>query len=111
MVESFLSKLLSISKKSFDILIEYSDLSPVKKGNCFLSLTTAEITFLEFKNYLAPNYCLAHFLKHYDVTEVKGSCLYETVQCIDDLKQVGLPVEDDFFPSLKIKQSLIMTTQ
>ena len=68
-----------------------------------LSLTTAEIGFLDFKNYLAPNYSLVLFLKHYGTTEAKGSFPYEKVQCVDDLKLVGLPKKDDFFLSLKNK--------
>ena len=71
-----------------------------------MSLTTAEIAFLYFKNYLASTYSLALFLKHYGTTEAKGSFPYEKVQCVEDLRHVGLLTKDDFYSSLKNKTIL-----
>ena len=68
-----------------------------------MSLSTPEIVFLDFKNYLALNYSLALFLKHYVATEDKCSFPYENVQGIEDLKWLGLPEKQIFSSSLKNK--------
>ena len=52
---------------------------------------------------MPPNCSLALFLKHNVTSKVKGSFLYEKVQCVGDLNRVGLLEKDDFVLSLKNK--------
>ena len=69
----------------------------LKTAHFVFNLATPEIPFLDFKNYLTPNYSLEVFLKHYGATEAKRSFRYEKVQGVDDLKRHYLPEKDDFF--------------
>ena len=77
------------------------NLSPIKRGNSFLAINTPELSFLDLRNYLAPNYSLALFLNHYGASEVKGSFPYEMVKGVDDLYKPGLPSQADFYSSLR----------
>ena len=87
-----------LEKNLIRILLKRNkNLSPIKHGNCFLSLTIPELAFLDLENYLAPNYSLALFLEHYGASESKGSFPYEKVKGVDDLSVPGLPSRDDFF--------------
>ena len=72
-------------------------LQPIKRGKSFLSLSTSELSFLDIKNYLAPNYSLSLFLKHYCASEMKGSFPYEKVKSVADLFVSWLPPSEDFF--------------
>ena len=55
-----------LEKNLIPLLLESNEkLSPIKRGNSFLALTTPELAFLDLRNYLAPNYSLALFLQHY----------------------------------------------
>ena len=94
-----------LEKYLIPILFEtYTKLSPIKKDNNFLSIATPELLFLDFKNYLSPNYSLALFLQHYGASETKGSCSYEKVcGAGGDLHVVGCPRQSDFYSSLKNK--------
>ena len=68
---------LNLEKHLIPILSKNKpDLSIIKKGNCFLSMSIPEIVFTDLKNYLAPNYSLLLFYKHYGATEAKGSFPY-----------------------------------
>ena len=63
-----------LEKNLISILLKTNEnLSPIKRGNCNLALTTPELAFLHLKNYLAQNYSLALFLEHYGATKTKGS--------------------------------------
>ena len=63
-----------LEKNLIPILLKANkDLAPIKRGNCFLAMSTPELAFLDLNYYLAPNYSLALFLEHYDATETKGS--------------------------------------
>ena len=91
-----------LEKNLIPILLKRNkNLSPIKRGNCFLSLTIPELAFLDLKNYLAPNYLLALFLEPYGASESKGSFPYEKVKGVDDSSVLGLPSHNDFFSPLK----------
>ena len=69
-----------LEKNLIPLLLETKEkLSPIKRGNSFLALTTSELAFLDLRNYLAPNYSLALLLQHYGASEAKGSFPYDKV--------------------------------
>ena len=91
-----------LGKKLNPILLKTNkNLSPIKRGNCFLAMTTPELAFLDLKNYLAPNYLLVLFIEHYGATETKGSFPYKLVKSVSDFYKPGLPTRTDFYSSLQ----------
>ena len=93
-----------LEKHLIPILFDtYPKLSPIKKGNSFLSIVTPELLFLDFKNYLSPNYSLALFLKHYGASKAKGSFPYEEVSGVAELHVVGCRGKLIFYSSFKNK--------
>ena len=73
----------------------------VKKSNAFMCLQTERLKFLDIRNYLAPGFDYATYLKAYQCVITKGYFPYEWMDNLEKLKQMSLPSHEDFFSTLK----------
>ena len=75
----------------------------VKRCNNFMCLSTAKLRFLDVRNYLAPGFSYANYLKAYKCSEEKGYFPYEWMDSLDKLKHPQLPEQKDFWTTLTNK--------
>ena len=73
----------------------------VKKSNAFMCLQTERLKFVDIRNYLAPGFDYATYLKAYKCTVLKGYFPYEWMNNLEKLKWTSLPSHQDFFSTLK----------
>ena len=73
----------------------------VKKSNAFMCITTERLKFVDIRNYLAPGFDYATYLKAYKCTELKGYFPYEWMDNLEKLKQTCLPAHQEFYSTLK----------
>ena len=83
-------------------LMEKDDIKfVVKKSNAFMCITTERLKFVDIRNYLAPGFDYATYLKAYKCTAMKGYFPYEWMDHLLKLKQTMLPSHQDFYSTLK----------
>ena len=75
----------------------------VKKNNMFMCLQTTRLKFLDIRNYLAPGFDYATYLKAYKCSVMKGFFPYEWMNNVDKLNAKTLPGHEHFFSTLKNK--------
>ena len=75
----------------------------VKKSNSFMCLQTEQLNFVDIRNYLAPGFDYATYLKAYKCSVMKGFFPYEWMNNLDKLNAETLPRHADFFSTLKNK--------
>ena len=73
----------------------------VKKSNAFMCITTEQLKFVDIRNYLAPGFDYATYLKVYKCTVLKGYFPYEWMDNLEKLKQTCLPAHQEFYSTLK----------
>ena len=73
----------------------------VKKSNTFMCITTERLKFVDIRNYLAPGFDYATYLKAYKCTVLKGYFPYEWMDNLEKLKQTMLPAHQEFYSTLK----------
>ena len=73
----------------------------VKKSNAFMCLQTERLKFLDIRNYLAPGFDYATYLKAYQCAAMKGYFPYEWMDDLEKLNWTSLPSHQDFFSTLK----------
>ena len=73
----------------------------VKKSNAFMCLQTERLKFLDIRNYLAPGFDYATYLKAYQCVAMKGYFPYEWMDDLEKLNWTSLPSHQDFFSTLK----------
>ena len=73
----------------------------VKKNNSFMCLQTTRLKFLDIRNYLAPGFDYATYLKAYKCSAEKGFFPYEWMDELDKLQNTALPDHKDFYSTLK----------
>ena len=83
-------------------LMEKDDIKfVVKKSNAFMCITTERLKFVDIRNYLAPGFDYATYLKAYKCTAMKGYFPYEWMDHLSKLKQTVLPSHQEFYSTLK----------
>ena len=75
----------------------------VKKSNSFMCLQTEQLNFVDIRNYLAPGFDYATYLKAYKCSVMKGFFPYEWMNNLDKLNIETLPRHEDFISTLKNK--------
>ena len=73
----------------------------VKKSNSFMCVQTTRLKFLDIRNYLAPGFNYATYLKAYKCSVEKGFFPYEWMDNLDKLNCQVLPDHKDFYSTLK----------
>ena len=73
----------------------------VKKSNSFMCLQTERLNFVDIRNYLAPGFDYATYLKAYKCSVMKGFFPDEWMNNLDKLNAETLPRHADFFSTLK----------
>ena len=73
----------------------------VKKNNAFMCLQTERLKFLDIRNYLAPGFDYATYLKAYKCSVRKGFFPYEWMDHLDKLNNTALSSHQQFYSSLK----------
>ena len=73
----------------------------VKKSNAFMCITTEQLKFVDIRNYLAPGFHYATYLKAYKCSVMKGYFPYEWMDKLEKLKQTSLPAHQEFYSTLK----------
>ena len=73
----------------------------VKKSNAFMCIVTERLKFMDIRNYLAPGFDYATYLKAYKCTTMKGYFPYEWIDNLSKLKQTFLPSHEEFYSTLK----------
>ena len=73
----------------------------VKKNNAFMCLKTSHLKFVDIRNYIAPGFDYATYLKAYQCSVSKGFFPYEWMTNPDKLKCTALPDYEDFYSTLK----------
>ena len=73
----------------------------IKRNQCYLSLKSSKLTFLDISNFLAAGSSYAGFLKAYGCTENKGFFPYEWVDSLEKLEEEQLPPHEAFHSKLK----------
>ena len=73
----------------------------VKKNNVFMCLQTERLRFLDIRNYLAPGFDYATYLKAYKCSVRKGFFPYEWMDNLEKLNSTSLPSHQQFYSSLK----------
>ena len=73
----------------------------VKKSNAFICLKTKRLRFLDIRNYIAPGFNYATYLKAYKCEVTKGFFPYEWMDNLDKLQKTELPTHEQFFSNLK----------
>ena len=73
----------------------------VKKSNTFMFITRKRLKFVDIRNYLAPGFDYATYLKAYKCTMMKGYFPYEWMDTLSKLKQTSLPSHEEFHSTLK----------
>ena len=58
----------------------------VKKSNAFMCITTEQLKFVDIRNYLAPGFDYATYLKAYKCSVMKGYFPYEWMDKLEKLK-------------------------
>ncbi len=75
----------------------------VKRCNNFMCLSTARLKLLDVRNYLAPGFSYANYLKAYQCSQDKGFFPYEWVDSLDKLQHPKLPEQKEFWTELTNK--------
>ena len=75
----------------------------VKKSNTFMCLQTERLNFVDIRNYLAPGFDYAIYLKAYKCSVMKGFIPYQWMNNLDKPNIETLPRHEDFFSTLKNK--------
>ena len=73
----------------------------VKKRNAFMCITTDRLKFVDIRNYLAPGFDYATYLKAYKCSVEKGFFPYEWMDNLDKLNSQVLPDHEQFYSTLK----------
>ena len=75
----------------------------VKKNNSFMCLQTSSLKFVDIRNYIAPSFDYATYLKSYKCSVSKGFFPYEWMTSPDKLNIKSLPSHEEFYSYLKNK--------
>ena len=75
----------------------------VKKNNSFMCLQTSSLKFVDIRNYIAPGFDYATYLKAYKCSVSKGFFPYEWMTHPDKLNTKALPSHEEFYSYLKNK--------
>jgi len=73
----------------------------ILKGKSFTCLATTKLKFLDIKNYIAPGFDYAKFIRAYEVEQQKFHWPYEWFQNFQQLDEPTLPPHKEFYSSLK----------
>jgi len=68
----------------------------ILKGKSFTCLTTGKLKFLDIKNYIAPGFDNARFIRAYEVEQQKFYWPYEWFQNFQQLDEPTLPPHEVF---------------
>ena len=72
-----------------------------KRNNTFMYLSTAQLSFLDMNNYIAPGFSYDKCLKAYGCEVTKGHFPYEYMDCLEKLDDTTRPPKQTFFGRLK----------
>ena len=79
----------------------------IKRGSSYACIATERLKFLDVISYVAAGVDLSSFLKAYGANVPKSFFPYEWFTGLDRLSAVIFPTFDDFYSSLKKKNTLI----
>ena len=86
-------------------LMEKDDIKfVVKKSNAFMCIMTGRLKLMDIRNYLAPGFDYATYLKAYKCAVMKGYFPYEWMDHLSKLEQTYLPSQQEFYSTLKNKK-------
>ena len=75
----------------------------VKRCNNFMCMTTKRLKLLDIRNYLAPGFNYANYLKAYKCSQDKGYFPYVWMDSLEKLQETQLPEQKDFWTELTQK--------
>ena len=91
----------------FSILLQIEDIKYViKRGATYSAISTENFIFLDITNYLAAGSSYDQFLKAYGATVHKSFFPYEYFDSLDKLTSTEFPLYQDFYSSLKGRNTL-----
>ena len=78
----------------------------IKRGSAYSCIATEHFKFLDITSYLAAGVSYDGFLKAYNITQAKSFFPYEYFDGLEKLQSTEFPQYEDFFSSLKGKNTL-----
>ena len=91
----------------FSVLLQAEEINYViKRGSSYSAISTENFLFLDVTNYLAAGSSYDQFLKGYGATVHKSYFPYEYFDSLDKLSSTEFPRYQDFFSSLKGRNTL-----
>ena len=88
------------------ILVNMNDIDYViKRGSVYSCITTSKLKFLDIVNYISPGYNYDNFIKAYGGSVAKSYWCYEWFTDLKRLNVSNFPEYDDFYSSLKLRNS------
>ena len=99
--------LLIIKEQLIVNLLESQEIRYViKRGSAYSCIATEHFKFLDITSYLAAGVSYDGFLKAYNITQAKSFFPYEYFDGLEKLQSTDFPQYEDFFSSLKGKNTL-----
>jgi len=97
-----------IKDQLIPVLVELEDVRfVIKRGSAYSCISTGNLRFLDIISYLAAGTNYDSFLKAYGATAPKSYFPYEWFSGLDKLSEVVFPAFDDFYSSLKRRNTLV----
>ena len=93
-----------IRKHLFDCLEQCDDPIDyvIKRGNCYMCVTTMNLKFLDIMNYVGPGYSYSDYLRAYEVTDVgKSIWIHSRFDSLDMLKRTDFPAYKELYNDIK----------